>query len=132
MPQVLEDFLEQNKESRNSDTDFEVKKFKKLAEELRRCNEADVCQSSPTSSEYSTGSTMLSNAPHDEKEECETENVLDSESQHFVVKKSAVCHTNEGMKKRHISLLLYLIFFKQISEKLMIFLCSSSEEHVSK
>ncbi|KAL8532529.1 hypothetical protein ACS0TY_008938 [Phlomoides rotata] len=107
---VLQDFLEQNKESelhtiRNLDTNSQVEKFKELAEELRRCNEPDVCDSSPASSEYSTGSTLLSTVPHVEKEECEAEisvlhqetgHVLDSEkleSQNFLAERSAICHT---------------------------------------
>lgn len=107
MSQVLQDFLEQNKESetiRNSDTDFQVEKFKELAEELTRWNEADLYASSPDSSECSTGSTLPSSVQRDDKEECEAEiSVLDSEqleSKHNVAEKNVICHTdstNEGI-----------------------------------
>ncbi|KAL0327190.1 UNVERIFIED_CONTAM: Transcription factor [Sesamum angustifolium] len=81
---VLQDFLKQNNENdllttRNSDTDFQLEKFKELVEDLRSSNQGsrsswrdhDVYESSPASSEYSSGSTLLSNAAGDKTEECE-------------------------------------------------------------
>ncbi|KAI3452820.1 hypothetical protein Pfo_009483 [Paulownia fortunei] len=116
---VLQDFLKQNKESddlptiRNSDTDFQLEKFKELVEDLRSCNEGsrsswrerDVYESSPASSEYSTGSTLLSNAPGDKAEECEAEicvlhpetgHELQSDQlddQHCLAEENGICHT---------------------------------------
>ncbi|KAL0296918.1 UNVERIFIED_CONTAM: Transcription factor [Sesamum radiatum] len=90
---VLQDFLKQNNENdllttRNSDTDFQLEKFKKLVEDLRSSNQGsrsswrdhDVYESSPASSEYSSGSTLLSNAAGDKTEECE------AEEKHFLMK----------------------------------------------
>ncbi|KAL0336330.1 UNVERIFIED_CONTAM: Transcription factor [Sesamum radiatum] len=65
----------------NPDTDFQFEKFKELVEDLRSCNEGsrpswrepDLYESSPASSEYSTGSTQLSNVPSDKSEECQAE-----------------------------------------------------------
>ncbi|EYU45818.1 hypothetical protein MIMGU_mgv1a024822mg [Erythranthe guttata] len=76
---VLQDFLKENEEVdllpiKNSDIDFNVEKFKELVEDLRSCDEGSRSswrESSSASSEYSTGSTLLSNAPCDITEECE-------------------------------------------------------------
>ncbi|EPS65858.1 hypothetical protein M569_08918, partial [Genlisea aurea] len=72
---ALEDFLKQNKGNelkacRNSDTDFELG-----VEDLHSCNDGskpDIYDSSPASSEYSTGSTLPSILLCDDKaeEEC--------------------------------------------------------------
>ncbi|KAL0421146.1 UNVERIFIED_CONTAM: Transcription factor [Sesamum latifolium] len=83
---AVQDFLKQNKESDlltcgNPDTDFRFEKFKELVEDLRSSNEGsrpswrepDLYESSPASSEYSTGSTQLSNVPSDKSEECQAE-----------------------------------------------------------
>ncbi|KAL3654212.1 Transcription factor [Castilleja foliolosa] len=80
---ALQDFLKQNKESDvlefgNTDTNIQLEKFKDLMEDLRSSNEGsrpswrehDVYDSSPASSEYSTGSTLLSNLAVDKTEGC--------------------------------------------------------------
>ncbi|KAK6116462.1 hypothetical protein DH2020_049755 [Rehmannia glutinosa] len=115
---VLQDYLKQNKESdlptiENSDTDFQLEKFKELVEDLRSCNEGsrsswrdhDVYDSSPSSSEYSTGSTLLSNAPSDKTDKCEAEicalyqetgHELKSDQlddQHCLVEENGICRT---------------------------------------
>ncbi|KAK8686792.1 hypothetical protein V6N13_125809 [Hibiscus sabdariffa] len=71
---VLQDFLNQSKENDTfrytiSDFDFQIEDFKDLLEDLRSSNEGsqpswrqpDLYEVSPSSSEYSTGSTLL---PH--------------------------------------------------------------------
>ncbi|KAK4423759.1 Transcription factor [Sesamum alatum] len=115
---VLQDFLKQNNESdlltiRNSDTDSQLEKFKELVEDLRSSNqgsggscwrEHDVYESSPASSEYSSGSTLLSNAAGDKTEECEAEVcVLHQETGHELLsdqldqncaaEENGICHT---------------------------------------
>ncbi|KAI3467376.1 hypothetical protein Pfo_024039 [Paulownia fortunei] len=113
---ALQDFLKQNKESDlltfgNSDTDFQLEKFKELVEDLRSSNEGsrpswrepDIYESSPASSEYSTGSTLLSNVPGDKTEECQAEMLhqeigheLQSDQlddQHCLAEESGRCHT---------------------------------------
>ncbi|KAL0408676.1 UNVERIFIED_CONTAM: Transcription factor [Sesamum radiatum] len=114
---VLHDFLKQNNENdllttRNSDTDFQLEKFKELVEDLRSSNqgsrsswrEHDVYESSPASSEYSSGSTLLSNAAGDKTEECEAEvSVLHQETGHELLsdqfdqncaaEENGICHT---------------------------------------
>ncbi|GFP86169.1 myb-related protein b [Phtheirospermum japonicum] len=122
---ALQDFLKQNKESDvlefgNTDTNIQLEKFKELVEDLRSSNEGsrpswrehDVYDSSPASSEYSTGSTLLSNLAGDKTEECraelcalnqETQHELQSEQlddQHRLAEESRMCcpnaSTNEG------------------------------------
>ncbi|KAK6159997.1 hypothetical protein DH2020_003378 [Rehmannia glutinosa] len=115
---ALQDFLKQNKESDvlafgNPDTDFQLEKFKELVEDLRSSDEGnrpswrepDIYESSPASSEYSTGSTLLSNVPCDKTEKCQAEicelhqetghefqsDKLDD--QHCLAKESGMCHT---------------------------------------
>ncbi|KAL3824152.1 hypothetical protein ACJIZ3_020181 [Penstemon smallii] len=83
---VLRDFLKENKESdqltlKNPDDDFQFEKFKELVEDLRSTNEGskpswrepDKSESSPDSSEYSTGSTLLSNVSAHKTEDCLSE-----------------------------------------------------------
>nr|AGN52134.1 MYB-related transcription factor [Salvia miltiorrhiza]AGN52244.1 MYB-related transcription factor [Salvia miltiorrhiza] len=77
---VLQDFLEQSKERQqllkmtdaDADADFRVEKLNALAEEIRSCDEGSR-SSSPASSEYSTGSTLVPDVPRDERGECEEE-----------------------------------------------------------
>ncbi|KAK6159993.1 hypothetical protein DH2020_003374 [Rehmannia glutinosa] len=115
---ALQDFLKQNKESDvlafgNPDTDFQLEKFKELVEDLRSSDEGnrpswrepDIYESSPASSEYSTGSTLLSTVPCDKTEKCQAEicelhqetghefqsDKLDD--QHCLAKESGMCHT---------------------------------------
>ncbi|XP_020547095.1 transcription factor MYB88-like isoform X2 [Sesamum indicum] len=114
---VLQDFLKQNNENdllttRNSDSDFQLEKFKELVEDLRSSNqgsrscwrEHDVYESSPASSEYSSGSTLISNAAGDKTEECEAEVcVLHKETGHELLsdqldqncasENNGICHT---------------------------------------
>ncbi|KAH6805277.1 Duplicated homeodomain-like superfamily protein [Perilla frutescens var. frutescens] len=119
---VLQDFMKQNKESKlltitNGDADFQLEKFKESAEDIRCFDEGsrsswrelDVYESSPTSSEYSTESTLMSNVPSDKTEECdaeitalhqETGHVSQAEKldQHCLLEENGVCHvasTNE-------------------------------------
>lgn len=79
---VLQDFLKQNKEGdlltfKDSDTNFQLKKFKELMENVTCSNECsvppwrqpDMYESSPASSEYSTGSTLVPNALCDKTED---------------------------------------------------------------
>ncbi|XP_042024997.1 transcription factor MYB124-like isoform X1 [Salvia splendens] len=84
---VLQDFLKQSKESQqllkitNVDADFHLEKFKALEEGIRSSDEGsrssrrevEVYESSPASSEYSTGWTVVSIVPRDERGECEEE-----------------------------------------------------------
>ncbi|KAL3631134.1 hypothetical protein CASFOL_024118 [Castilleja foliolosa] len=83
---ALQDFLKQNKENDvledgNAYTDIQLEKFKELVEDLRGINECgtpswrerDIYDSSPDSSEYSTGSTLLSNLACDKNEEFQVE-----------------------------------------------------------
>ncbi|GER49534.1 myb domain protein 88 [Striga asiatica] len=83
---ALQDFLRQNKESElvefgNLDTDIQLEKLKELVDDLRSSTEGSrpswredgVYESSPASSEYSTGSTMLPNLPGDKMEDCQAE-----------------------------------------------------------
>ncbi|KAK4402949.1 Transcription factor [Sesamum angolense] len=113
---AVQDFLKQNKESdlltcRNPDTDFQFEKFKELVEDLRSCNEGsrpswrepDLYESSPASSEYSTGSTQLSNVQSDKSEECQAEICLPHEetglqsnqldNQKGLAEEHGMCHT---------------------------------------
>ncbi|KAK6931206.1 SANT/Myb domain [Dillenia turbinata] len=82
---VLQDFLNQSKESNTlsyciSDMDFQLENFKDLIEELRSCNrgcevsfrQPDLYES-PCSSEYSTGSTLMSNKAGDKTEQPQAE-----------------------------------------------------------
>ncbi|EXB63846.1 Myb-related protein B [Morus notabilis] len=75
---MLQDFLHQNKESdilgyRISDFDFQLEDFKDLLDDLRSNNEGsrpswrqpDLYDESPASSEYSTGSTVMSHTAGD-------------------------------------------------------------------
>lgn len=113
-PQVLQDFLKQNKESelletRNGDSDFHVEKFKESDDEEE---EIRSCESSPTSSEYSTESTLV---PDVKKQECEEEIVaLHQETGHVLQEEksdrrrlseeNAIRHvgsTNEGITNRY-------------------------------
>ncbi|KAK3025370.1 hypothetical protein RJ639_044910 [Escallonia herrerae] len=76
---VLQDFLNQTKETeifKVSDADFQLESFKDLVEDLRSCNEGSQpswrqpdLYESPDSSEYSTGSTLLSNTLGDKTEQ---------------------------------------------------------------
>ncbi|PIN24960.1 hypothetical protein CDL12_02300 [Handroanthus impetiginosus] len=83
---ALQAFLKQSKESEPftfgaPDTDFQLEKFKELVEDLRSSDggsrpswrEPDLYESSPASSEYSTGSNRLPNVPSDKNEECRAE-----------------------------------------------------------
>ncbi|XP_073014582.1 transcription factor MYB124-like isoform X2 [Primulina eburnea] len=129
---VLQDFLKQNKESdlltfKDSDTRFQLKKFKELMENVTCSNEcsdpsrrqSDMYESSPTSSEYSTGSTLVPNALCDKTEDFHadicalpqnTGQELQSDrsnDQHFLAEESGIYHgasiqdtilSNEGIK----------------------------------
>ncbi|XP_073140452.1 transcription factor MYB124 isoform X2 [Henckelia pumila] len=79
---LLQNFLKQNKESdllmhKDSDTSCQLKKFKELMENITCSNECsvpswrqpDMYESSPASSEYSTGSTLVPNALCDKTED---------------------------------------------------------------
>ncbi|KAL7132888.1 hypothetical protein ABFS83_12G105000 [Erythranthe nasuta] len=116
---ALQDFLKQKKESdvlpfENPDPDFQLEKFEEMVEDLRSgdeysrpswsfCRGSDVYDSSPASSEYSTGSTMVSNAPGGKTEEChaEIEHKLQSDQLDgldSLVEENRICHaavTNE-------------------------------------
>ncbi|KAH7515906.1 transcription factor MYB124 isoform X1 [Ziziphus jujuba] len=83
---VLQDFLNNSKESdackyRISDFDFELEDFKDLLEDLRSSNEEsrpswrqpDLYDESPGSSEYSTGSTLVSHTAVDRAEQMQAE-----------------------------------------------------------
>ncbi|KAL3501387.1 hypothetical protein ACH5RR_035836 [Cinchona calisaya] len=83
---VLQDFLNQNKESddhcfRISDMDFQLETIKDLVEELQGSNEGshsswrqpDLYDESSGSSEYSTGSTLATHVPLDKTEQCQSE-----------------------------------------------------------
>lgn len=83
---VLQDFLNHTKENdlvrfKLSDIDFQLENFKDLLEDLRSSNEdgqhswrqPDLCEESQDSSEYSTGSTVLSQATGEKPELTETE-----------------------------------------------------------
>ncbi|GFP87375.1 myb-related protein b [Phtheirospermum japonicum] len=103
MAQVLQDYLKQNEESdmpmiKNSD-------------DLRSSNEGsilswrdhDAYDSSPASSEYSSGSTMLSNGPADRIDnKCEAEicvlqlDKLDDDDQHCLEEENGMCCTASG------------------------------------
>ncbi|XP_012847460.1 PREDICTED: myb-related protein B [Erythranthe guttata] len=114
---ALQDFLKQKKESdvlpfENPDPDFQLEKFEEMVEDLRSGDEysrpswreSDVYDSSPASSEYSTGSTMVSNAPGGKTEEChaEIEHKLQSDQLDgldSLVEENGICHaavTNEA------------------------------------
>ncbi|KAL7110214.1 hypothetical protein ACP275_05G010900 [Erythranthe tilingii] len=90
---VLQDFLKENEEVdlltiKNSDIDFNVEKFKELVEDLRSCDDGSRSswrESSSASSEYSTGSTLLSNVPCDITEECELQS-----GQHFLADENRI------------------------------------------
>ncbi|CAA0822282.1 myb domain protein 88 [Striga hermonthica] len=93
---ALQDFLRQTKGSElvefgNLDTDIQLEKLKELVDDLRSSTEGsrpswredDVYESSPASSEYSTGSTMLPNMPGDKMEDCQAEIcVLNQDTEH--------------------------------------------------
>ncbi|KAL7260960.1 hypothetical protein ACSBR1_006597 [Camellia fascicularis] len=83
---VLQDFLNQNRGSDMlgisiSDMDFQFENFKDLVEDLRSSSEAShpfwrqphLYEESPDSSEYSTGSTLLSQTAGDKMEESREE-----------------------------------------------------------
>ncbi|KAL2546857.1 myb domain protein 88 [Forsythia ovata] len=82
---VLQHFLKQNKDSdllayRISDADLQRENFRELMEDLIKnegskpsWRQPDLYDESPASSEYSTGSSMLSHAPGEIPEECQTE-----------------------------------------------------------
>ncbi|KAL8533880.1 hypothetical protein ACS0TY_010058 [Phlomoides rotata] len=115
---ALQDFLKQNKESdvltlTDPDTDFQIEKFKELVEDLRNSNEGsrpswrepDAYESSSASSEFSTGSTLLSNVQGNKTEYCQTDtSVLHQETghelqsnqlddRHCLAEESGMCHT---------------------------------------
>ncbi|KAL0385742.1 UNVERIFIED_CONTAM: Transcription factor [Sesamum radiatum] len=82
---------------------------------LKKIREPDLYESSPASSEYSTGSTQLSNVPSDKSEECQAEicvphqeNGLQSDqldNQKGLAEEHEMCHTanteNEGKALPH-------------------------------
>ncbi|GFY88431.1 duplicated homeodomain-like superfamily protein [Actinidia rufa] len=83
---VLRDFLNQSKESdmlgiKISDIEFQFENFKDLIEDIRSSNEGsrpswrqpDLYEDSPGSSEYSTGSTLLSLQAGDKTEQSQSE-----------------------------------------------------------
>ncbi|CAL5398979.1 unnamed protein product [Camellia sinensis] len=100
---VLQDFLNQNRGSDMlgisiSDMDFQLENFKDLVEDLRSISEGshpswrqpDLYEESPDSSEYSTGSTLLSQTAGDKMEESREElcalhldSVAESQSTHI-------------------------------------------------
>ncbi|CAL5421596.1 unnamed protein product [Camellia sinensis] len=100
---VLQDFLNQNRGSDMlsisiSDMDFQLENFKDLVEDLRSSSEGshpswrqpDLYEESPYSSEYSTGSTLLSQTAGDKMEESREElcalhidSVAESQSTHI-------------------------------------------------
>ncbi|CAL5419197.1 unnamed protein product [Camellia sinensis] len=100
---VLQDFLNQNRGSDMlsisiSDMDFQLENFKDLVEDLRSssegshpsCRQPDLYEASPYSSEYSTGSTLLSQTAGDKMEESREElcalhidSVAESQSTHI-------------------------------------------------
>ncbi|KAL3511153.1 hypothetical protein ACH5RR_030554 [Cinchona calisaya] len=82
---VLQDFLNQNKESdelcfKISDVDFQLESILDLVEDLQGSNEGshpswrqpDLYEESSGSSEYSTGSTLPSHMPLDKTEQCQS------------------------------------------------------------
>ncbi|KAL3840605.1 hypothetical protein ACJIZ3_025196 [Penstemon smallii] len=111
---VLEDFLKHNKEgdelvTRNSDDDFQLKKFKELLEDLRSGNEGsqqswraappDMYESSPSSSEYSTGSTQLSFDKTAEQYQAE---IGQLDGQHCLAEENGICHTESINEEKNI------------------------------
>nr|GMC88145.1 transcriptional activator Myb [Ipomoea batatas]GME03993.1 transcriptional activator Myb [Ipomoea batatas] len=81
---VLQDFLNQKEDDvlkgRISEMDIQLEDFKGLAEDLKSINvpsqswrQPALSEDSAGSSEYSSGSTLLSHAPGDKKEQCEAE-----------------------------------------------------------
>ncbi|CAA2971760.1 myb-related A isoform X1 [Olea europaea subsp. europaea] len=82
---VLQHFLKQNKDSdllayRISDADLQLENLKELMEDLIKnegCKlswrQPDLYDETPASSEYSTGSSVLSHAPGENPEECQAE-----------------------------------------------------------
>ncbi|KAA8533001.1 hypothetical protein F0562_032882 [Nyssa sinensis] len=83
---VLQDFLNQTKGSdmfrfRLSEVDFQLENFKDFLEDLRSGNEGsrpswrqpDLYEESPGSSEYSTGSTLLSQTAGDKTDQSQSE-----------------------------------------------------------
>ncbi|KAM7484341.1 hypothetical protein LguiA_000350 [Lonicera macranthoides] len=83
---VLQDFLNQSKESdvlgfKISEIDFQLESFKDLVDDLRSGNEGSrpsyrqpgLYEESPDSSEYSTGSTLLSHRRSDKTEQNQAE-----------------------------------------------------------
>ncbi|CAI9768014.1 unnamed protein product [Fraxinus pennsylvanica] len=80
---ILQDFLKQNKECDRhkfcfDDTDFQLENFKELLQDLRSSNvgsrplrQTDPYEESPSSSEFSTGSTPPSRASGDKTELCQ-------------------------------------------------------------
>ncbi|CAL5428861.1 unnamed protein product [Camellia sinensis] len=83
---VLQDFLNQTKGNdmlgiKISDIDFQLENFRDLIEDLRNNNEGsrqswrqpDLYEESPGSSEYSTGSTLLSQTAGDKTEQSQDE-----------------------------------------------------------
>lgn len=84
---ILQDFLNQTKESDtlrgdSPDMDFQLEAFKDLIEDLRSSNEGshpswrqpDLDDESPGSSEYSTGSTVISQTAGDKTEQAQADN----------------------------------------------------------
>ncbi|KAG8366316.1 hypothetical protein BUALT_Bualt17G0067200 [Buddleja alternifolia] len=116
---VLQDFLKPKKEGdprtlTNPNIDFRLEKFKELVEDLRSTSEGssrqswrepDTYESSPASSEYSTGSTLLSTTPCDKTEECQTEICVQHElqsdpldDQHCLAEENIICHSASPSK----------------------------------
>ncbi|XP_042024998.1 transcription factor MYB124-like isoform X2 [Salvia splendens] len=113
---VLQDFLKQSKESQqllkitNVDADFHLEKFKALEEGIRSSDEGsrssrrevEVYESSPASSEYSTGWTVVSIVPRDERGECEEETAAlhqEKKDKHCV---SVTSTENEAFEETHV------------------------------
>ncbi|PON99983.1 MYB transcription factor [Trema orientale] len=102
---VLQDFLNQSKESdvlgyKLSDFDFQLEDFKDLLDDLRSSNEGsrpswrqpDLYDESPDSSEYSTGSTLMSQTAGDKTEQLQAEI---GAADHDVVPGSQSIHVGE-------------------------------------
>ncbi|KAG8383104.1 hypothetical protein BUALT_Bualt05G0150100 [Buddleja alternifolia] len=98
---VLQDFLKQNKESDHLDANCQFEKLQELMEDLRPSwREHKMYDSSPASSEYSTGSTLLCNAPVDKTEECEAEIcVLNQKTSHELQKNQDCVAEENGMNE---------------------------------
>ncbi|KAK4481610.1 hypothetical protein RD792_012514 [Penstemon davidsonii] len=94
--------------TRNSDDDFQLEKFKELLEDLRSGNEGsqhswrappDMYESSPSSSEYSTGSTQLSCDKTAEQYQAE---IGQLDGQHCLAEENGICHTESKNEEKNI------------------------------